>query len=165
MKQYKTTVGEDLATQFYQKVSGSLKEIRYATAPELAIKPKTWSVSVQTEELYINTSITSEVSINETSQEPPMSTPGIPSRRKKKTADSNNCTKCQIRYGSKIDDKYGLIWINCSAKNCQYWVHLYCIGISCDDEDQEEFGKLVKYFCKLNNPHKVPRPKGVLKKH
>ena len=42
-------------------VSGGLKEIRYATAPELAIKPKTWSVSVQTEELYINTSIPSEV--------------------------------------------------------------------------------------------------------
>ena len=165
MKQYKTTVGEALATQFYQKVSGSLKEIRYATAPELAIKPKTWSVSIQTEELHINTSITSEVSINETSQEPAMSTPGIPSRRKKKTADSNNCAKCQICYGSKIDDKYGSIWINCSAKNCPYWVHLYCIGISCDDEDLEEFGKLVKYFCKLNNPHKVPRSKGVLKKH
>ena len=61
MKQYKTTVGEDVATQFYQKVSGGLKETRYATAPELAIKPKTWSVSVQTEELYINTSIPSEV--------------------------------------------------------------------------------------------------------
>ena len=116
LKQYKTTVEEDVATQFYQKVSGGIKEIRYATAPELANKPKTRSMSVQTEELYINVSIASEISINEPSQEPARSTPGTPSRKKKKTADSNNCGKCQICYGSKMDDKYGSIWINCSAK-------------------------------------------------
>ena len=64
-----------------------------------------------------------------------------------------------------MDDKYGLILIKCSAKNCKYWIHLFCIAISCNDEDQEEFGKLVKYFCKIRNPHKIPKPKGVLKKH
>ena len=117
MKQYKTTVGEDVATQFYQKVSGGIKEIRYPTAPELANKPKTRSMSVQTEEFYINASIASEISINEPSQEPATSTPGTPSRKKKKIADGNNSAKCQIRYGSKMDDKYGSIWINCSAKN------------------------------------------------
>ena len=163
MKQYKTTVGEDVATQFYQIVSGGLKEIRYAAAPELAIKPKIWQMSVQTEELY--TSITSEVSINELSQEPVTSTPSTPSRKKKKAADRNNSAKSQIHYGSKMDDIYGSIWINSSVKNCQYWVHLYCIGISSNDEDQEESGKLVKYFCKIHYPCKIPRPKDVYKKH
>ena len=75
MKQYKTTVGEDVPTQFFQKVSEGLKEIRFAAAPELAIKPKTQQIPVQTEELYIF--IASEVSINE-------STPGTLSRKKKK---------------------------------------------------------------------------------
>ena len=51
MKQYKATLGEDVASQFYQKISGGLKEIRYAATPELAIKLKTRQVSVQTEEL------------------------------------------------------------------------------------------------------------------
>ena len=65
MKQCKTTVGEDLATQFYQKVFGVLKEIRYATAPELVIKQRIQQTSVQTEELYVNTSIASEMLITE----------------------------------------------------------------------------------------------------
>ena len=82
MKQYKATLGEDLASQFYQKISGGLKEIRYAATPELAIKLKTRQVSVQTEELYVNTSITSEVWIIEPwSQEAIMLTSGTPSRK------------------------------------------------------------------------------------
>ena len=86
-KGIKTTVGEDVATMFYQKMYTGFKEVRHAATPELAIKPKTEQMSVQTEELHVNISVAFEVSITETSQESALSTPGTPSRRK--TADSN----------------------------------------------------------------------------
>ena len=38
MKQYKTTVGEDVAIQFYQKITGGVKDVRFGTKPELAMK-------------------------------------------------------------------------------------------------------------------------------
>ena len=91
--------------------------------------------------------------------------PGTPPRKKKKrnTTNSNYCGICNIQYGSRMDNDYGLLWINCSAKSCKYWVHLFCIGLSCKDENEEVFAKITKYYCKRHNPHKIPWPKCVLK--
>ena len=38
MKQYKTIVGEDVATQSYQKMTGLLKDVRFDINPEFAMK-------------------------------------------------------------------------------------------------------------------------------
>ena len=41
------------------------------------------------------------------------------------------------------------------CKNCKYWVNLFCIGVSWNDEDQDKFGKQVKYFCIMDSFHKM----------
>ena len=169
MKQYKTTVGEDVAVQFYQKITGGVKDIRFGTKPELTMKQQQRDFSVQAD--LVTTTSFPEVSMMENSQpnltlEPTgCSTPGTPSRKKKKrnNTDSNYCGICNIQYGSRMDNDYGSLWINCSAKSCKYWVHLFCIGLSCKDENEEVFAKITKYYCKRHNPHKIPWPKRVLK--
>ena len=77
-----------------------------------------------------------------------------PQGKKRHTTDSNYCGKCNIQCGSKMDNDYGLVWINFSAKSCKYWVHLFCIGLSCKDEDEEIFAKITKYYIKKYNPIK-----------
>ena len=146
-----------------------MKDIRFGTKPELAMKQQQRDFSVQAD--LVTTTSFPEVSMMENSQpdltlEPTgCSTPGTPSRKKKKrnNTDSNYCGICNIQYGSRMDNDYGSLWINCSAKSCKYWVHLFCIGLSCKDENEEVFAKITKYYCKRHNPHKIPRPKCVLK--
>ena len=46
MKKYKTTVGEDVAIQFYQKITGGVKDVRFSTKPELAMKQQQCDFSV-----------------------------------------------------------------------------------------------------------------------
>lgn len=77
-----------------------------------------------------------------------MPTPGNPLRKKKRpNTDKSICRKCQIQYGSKMDNDYGSIWINFNAKNCYVWVHL-----DCKYEDAETCTKIVKFYCNKHNP-------------
>ena len=62
-----------------------------------------------------------------------------------------------------MDNDNGSVWINGNAKNCKYWVHLYCPGLSCKHEDKEVFVKITQFFCKSHNHYKILRPKYVLK--
>ena len=64
MKQYKTTVGEDVAIQFYQKITGGVKDIRFGTKPELAMKQQR-DFSVQAD--LVTTTSFPEVSMMENS--------------------------------------------------------------------------------------------------
>ena len=60
--------------------------------------------------------------------------------------DNVNLRKiCNITYGSKMDEEYGSMWIICSARSCNYWVHLFCLGFTCKDEDKQNFQKIVDY--------------------
>ena len=40
------------------------------------------------------------------------------------------CKICNIICESKMDEKDGSMWINCSTRSCNYWAHLICLGFS-----------------------------------
>jgi hypothetical protein len=39
--------------------------------------------------------------------------------------------------------KKKFMWINCSEKNCEFWVHALCVGIVGKKEDIE----VINYYC------------------
>ena len=89
-----------------------------------------------------------------------------PSKKRKRLqgdGDGNTCRKCGIKWGSERDNKFGSIWINCDARRCNYWVHIFCLGFSYKERDEEEFGQVARYHCPSHNPHKLPRPKTLVK--
>ena len=56
------------------------------------------------------------------------------------------------------------LWLNCSARKCDYWIHAFCVGLVVKDENVANFEKLVKYYCPPDNPKHLPRGGQVLKK-
>ena len=159
MHQYKTTINEDMAVQFYPTCRNSPPVVRFATTPELARRVETKAVSSQTEVVgkIVETSTPTSTPIQSSS----LSTP---SKKRKQPNDANVCRICSISYGSRMDDEYGSIWIKCSARSCCYWAHLFCLGFSCKDEDQSKLDKLVNYYCKVHNPYKIPRRRSIAEK-
>ena len=160
MHQYKTTINEDVAVQFYPTCGNSPSVVRFGTTPELARRVETKAVSSQTEvvgKVEISTPTSTPI------QSSSLSTPSK-SKKRKQPDDANVCRICSISYGSRMDDEYGSIWINCISRSCRYWAHLYCLGFSCKDEDQNKLENLVNYYCKVHNPNKIPRPRSIAKK-
>ena len=50
-----------------------------------------------------------------------------PSKKRKHLTpqERNTCEKCKIIYGSRMDDEFDSVWINCNRRGCDYWVHMY----------------------------------------
>ena len=169
MYQYKTTTGDDVAIQFYQSTKASAAATyRYGTQPGLACRPSTASKAVQA----VNSTSSSPTStpnsnLNESLQKnsascSSTSTPSV-CRRKKNSVDRNTCKKCQIPYAGRMDNEYNSLWINCEQRNCDYWVHIACLGLVVTEEKEQEFSENVKFFCQTHNPNKIPRPRSILK--
>ena len=81
----------------------------------------------------------------------PSSTVSTPSKKRCKdsstTPESDNiCRKCRITYGTKMDDEYNSLWINCGIKKCHYWAHLKCLGFVPKVEDNDDFMDSVNLF-------------------
>ena len=128
MKQHKTIVVEDVAIQFYQKITGGVKDVRFDTNPELAMKQPPRDCSAQ-RDLTATTSLP-QVSLLENSQPnlilelTACSTPGTTPKieKKRNTVYCNYCGKCNIQRGSKIDNDDGSVWI---------WIqHLFLFALS-----------------------------------
>ena len=147
-----------MAVQFYPTCRNSPSVERFATTPELARRVEAEAVSSQTEVVgeVVEISTPTSTPIQSFS----LSTPS----KKRKQPDNAVCKICSICYGSRMDDEYGSISINCSARSCRYWAHLFCLGFSCKDQDQSKLDKLVNYYCKVHNPHKIPRPRSIAEK-
>ena len=117
MHQYKTTIKEDMAVQFYPACRNIPSVVRFASTPELARKVETKAISSQTEVVgkIVETSTPTSTPIQSSS----LSTP---SKKRKQPDDANICRICSISYGSRMDDEYGSIWIKCSARSCRYCI-------------------------------------------
>ena len=149
-----------MAVEFYPTCRNSLSVVRFPTKPELARRKETKAVSIQTEVVLEDTS----ASIIDAST-PNNSSRYVAAPSKKGRQDNVNlCKICNITYGSKMDDKYGSMWINCSTRSCNYWVHLFCLRFTCKDEDKQNFEKIVDYHCKPHNLHRISRPRSISKK-
>ena len=86
--------------------------------------------------------------------------PSTPSgKRKKASVNRNTCRKCLTVHDSETDNKYNSMWINCSQRRCDYWIHAFCLGIVVEETNEEEFAKLFYFFCPSHNPKQLPRPK------
>ena len=83
-----------------------------------------------------------------------------PSAKRKRapnnTPDRDKCRKCQVQHGSRTDNDFNSIWINCSHRRCDYWVHCSCLGLVVKEENEENFAPLFHYYCPVHNPKKIP---------
>jgi len=77
--------------------------------------------------------------------------------------NSNNCQKCWLKYGTKMDDSYNSLWVNCNIKKCTYWVHLKCLGFFVKDDDNKDPIKNLYFLCPAHQ-EKQPTPKNILRK-
>ena len=159
MKQYKTTTGDDVSITFFQTTNNKNRQVyKYATKKELVAGKKFSNATTQT--------TNSQPEVSEDEDEPGLSqsiessTPATPSskRRKGTPTDRNVCRKCKLVYNSKMDDDYDSLWINCAHRGCEWWVHMYCLGINVADKDVDNFESTVKIYCPTHNPHQLPRP-------
>ena len=57
MHQYKTLINEDMAVEFYPTRRNSLSVVKFATKPELARRKEVKAVSIQTEVVLEDTSV------------------------------------------------------------------------------------------------------------
>ena len=119
----KCTNKKQLAVQFYPTCRNSPLVVRFATKPELALRVETKAVSSQTE-------VVGEIVEISTLTSTPIQSSSLstPSKTRKQPDYVNVCRICSISYGSRMDDEYGSIWINCSARSCRYWAHLFRLG-------------------------------------
>ena len=141
-----------------------LLEIRHNTNPPV-VRCYATDVSMfsTTKETCINTSTTLVTTMSTPNRS--IDSPEITSTKKKAPLnDSNTCRKCFVQYGSATDNKYDSVWINCSNRRCDHWVHAYCVGLVIRERKGNYFDKLVKYYCSTHNPNQLPRGKSVHKK-
>ena len=139
---------------------------RYGTSHSLAKRPEKRDCSSQTVAVAStsNVSVTPDVAC--CSKSAPGESESTPLRKRKKQStpqDRNTCTKCKIVYGSRMDDEYDSPWINCNHRGCDYWVHMYCVGLVVKESDMLTF-EVVKFYCPQHNPNKILRPQSVAKK-
>ncbi|XP_057308062.1 probable basic-leucine zipper transcription factor S [Hydractinia symbiolongicarpus] len=59
----------------------------------------------------------------------------------------NMCHICEIEHEKDLDST----WVNCNRRNCDYWVHVVCVGIDISDK----WLKNLKYFCPTHNAVRV----------
>ena len=95
MHQYKTTINEDMAVQFYPKCRNSPLVVRFATTPELAHRVETMAVSSHME--VVGEIVEASTPISTPIQSSSLSTP---SKKHKQPDDANVCRVCSISYGS-----------------------------------------------------------------
>ena len=157
MKQYKTTTGDDISMQFFQSTNNKNRSVyKYATKKELVMEKKHSSASTQTRSVCDDEpGPSTDDSVNMSS-----STPSTPSAKRQKGTpnDRNICKKCKLVYNSKMDDDYDSLWINCAHRGCDWWVHMYCMGIDVRENNIQDFESIVKVYCQSHNPHPLPRP-------
>ena len=155
MHQYGTSTGDDVSITFYQATAKKSVH-RFSTKKEYIMKKESRTVSVQTE---ANVDIptpsspsTPQLSVSLSTQDstPCTSTPSKRAKRNLRQNDPNKCAKCSIKYGTKMDETYDSVWVNCESKNCQFWCHMKCLGMHCSNEAM--FSESVKFFCKTHNP-------------
>ena len=160
MHQYKTTINEDMAVQFHPTCRNSPSVVRFATTLELTTQ------RVETKAVSSQTDVVGEIVETSTPISTPIQSSSLStlSKKHKQLVDANVCRICSISYDSCIDDEYGPISINCSARSSCYWVHLFCHGFSCKGEDQSKLDKLVYYYCKGHNCHKMHHPQSIAEK-
>ena len=67
------------------------------------------------------------------------------------SGDQNKCRKCNIIYRSKadihMDPVWDSVWVNCEQCECQYWVHMRCLGFVIHNKNFNIFEESMKYFC------------------
>lgn len=164
MQQYGTSTHDHVAIQFLQSTKNGVEVHSYGTTPELAAKGDSIMTNVENNTTPLNTQENSmPVILN---KEAAASTSITPTKRKKPletTGESNICKMCNISYGTKLDNDYNSVWINCSLKNCHYWVHLKCIGIELESDIEDKFLRKMKFSCPLHQSN-PPKPKYFLKK-
>ena len=161
MSQYKKTTGDDIVVHFIQSTKDG-KKSTFATKPDLVKKEEKRSIGSQTLTDHTDHTTTDAPSTSTT----PTRSYVSPSKSKVNSStpeNANTCRKCQVRYGTKMDNQYGSMWINCDRKGCSYWAHLKCLGFVCMDEDEEKLNKIVKFYCN-NHLGNLPRSKNILKK-
>ena len=65
----------------------------------------------------------------------------------------NNDKICQICgevFGG--DNDFTSTWANCQEKECNYWVHLLCLGLKIKQAKKEKHVmNLVDFFCPIHN--------------
>ena len=90
-----------------------------------------------------------------------------PSKRKKRStvADRNKCRKCQLQYGSKMDNDFNSIWINCDQITCDYWVHLACLGFMVGQDEEESFTVMAKFVCPAHIPKHQAAKRSILQQN
>ena len=84
--------------------------------------------------------------------------PSVKRKRDNARNETDSCRKCQTIYGSKTDNAYHSIWINCSYRRCDYWLHGYCMGLVVKDDHEEQLASLFNFYYPTHNPKKVPVP-------
>lgn len=166
MKELKTVTGDDVLVEIRHNVTPPVTR-RWSTNQEMFSRCNSNSSSTTiTSPSSAITSPCSSVANMDPTSAPTTSTPS--SRRKKKNdpkkMNRDVCQKCLTIYGSRTDNEYNSLWVNCAKRKCDYWVHAYCIGLVINEKDEEKFDSTVKYYCPPHNPMSLPRPKSLLKK-
>lgn len=167
MLQYKTATNDDIAVQFYPSTKTGPGVCRFATSPELARKTAVSTKSTETCGGFANvtpsaTSPTVEVAGPSKKNNANITTP---SKKSPSTTPENSksCRKCRLSYGTKMDDAYNSVWVNCNTKKCDYWVHLKCLGFALKDEDNPNPIEELLFFCP-SHQERLPKPKRILKR-
>ena len=177
LQEYKTVTGDDaLLTLHLNTVKKEV--LRFSTSQELVKKsiasylsmPVTSTITstplVNVVDAIENNGNRAEQTTNPEKDSVEAGTPSAKRKRAKVTGTKNACRKCQTIHGSKTDNDYNSVWINCSYRRCDYWVHGFCLGLVVKEDNEDEFSSLFNYYCPTHNPKKnsVPSRKSLYSK-
>ena len=153
MGEYKARTGDDVCVEFWQRTARTSKR-----SNRFKIATNCQMMTTLPEKRNISTQVEDSGSYNSTEATTILPTTSSPSQRSKtKRKDNENiCSLCHIRYGSKMDEVYGSIWISCSSSRCHTSIHAKCIGIVVKDKDVDKFSESFSFFCTKHKP-KGPR--------
>ena len=168
MVEYKIVTGDDSYLELHQSTKS--KEVRkYSTSIPLMTK-RLAALNISPAVNVMNRTISSEALSSPantsiaTAPSPLVSTPS--GKRKRETYENgvNTCRKCKVRHGSRTDNQFNSLWTNCNQRRCDYWVHLFCLGVVVQEKDEDKFCKLFDYYCPSHNPKHLPRSSTFTKK-
>ena len=162
MFELKTVTGDDVLLELHQSTSPHVIR-KYTTNPSL-LQPTTPITPIAVATSTTPTVATSPSSNSSSSSGLEVSTPSAKRRKSHTINDRNTCRKCFVHYGSATDNEYNSLWVKCAARRCDYWVHVFCLGLVVKQENERKFNETVKYFCTVHNPKTVPRKSSLLMK-
>ena len=157
----------------FQRVNENNTNIihRYATDPKMfSCQAMNSSVASSTHSINATPVLhEQDTSVGDSAPQSSSQNIATPSGKRKRVEnenlDKNSCRKCFTLHGSRTDNEYNSLWINCARRKCNYWIHAYCLGLVVEEAAEDRFADSFQYFCPSHNPKRLPKPRSIIQKN